>query len=106
MKDEGGRMNLSRRRVNSTVMRLSHSMRVLCFSALLLMAPLSISRPHTEASPDVFWLDKYGNILWEDEKARLDNFAIQLMNDPNLIGYLYVQAGRLSCRGEAQARAA
>jgi hypothetical protein len=54
---------------------------------------------------DVFWIDRYGDISWEDEKARLDNFAIQLMNQPNQIGYIYVQAGLLSCRGEAQARA-
>ncbi len=58
-----------------------------------------------EACPDVFWLDRYGNISWEDEKARLDNFAIRLMNEPNLIGYFYVRAGKQSCRGEAQARA-
>ena len=58
-----------------------------------------------ESRPDVFWLDKYGNISWEDEKARLDNLAIQLMNDPNQIGYYYVIVGRESCKGEAQARA-
>ena len=55
--------------------------------------------------PDVFWLDKYGNISWDDEKARLDNFAIELMHDPNVIGYYYVNAGKISCEGEAQARA-
>jgi hypothetical protein len=95
----------SRRRVNSAVMRLSHTMKAFLFLALLLVAPLSLSRPHAEATPDVFWLEKYGNIAWQDEKARLDNFAIQLMNNPNNIGYLYVRAGRLSCKGEAQARA-
>ena len=58
-----------------------------------------------ESRLDVFWLDKYGNISWEDEKARLDNFAIQLMNDPNQIGYYYVVVGKESCKGEAQARA-
>lgn len=58
-----------------------------------------------KGGPDVFWLDEYGNIAWEDEKVRLDNFAIQLMNDPNLIGYYYVRVGKESCRGEGQARA-
>jgi hypothetical protein len=58
-----------------------------------------------KTEPDVFWLDKYGNISWEDEKARLDNFAIQLMNDPNQIGYYYVIVGKKSCKGEGQARA-
>lgn len=87
------------------VMRLSHSMKALFFAALLFLTPFSLSRPHTETTPDVFWLDRYGNIAWEDEKARLDNFAIQLLHDPNEIGYFYVRSGRVSCRGEAQARA-
>ena len=56
-------------------------------------------------APDVFWIDRYGNISWEDEKARLDNFAIQLSHDPNQIAYIIVNAGRRSCRGEAQYRA-
>lgn len=55
--------------------------------------------------PDVFWLDKYGNLLWEDEKARLDNFAAHLMQEPKFYGYILVQAGRRACRGEAQAHA-
>ena len=80
-------------------------MKPLLLLTLLFFAPLSLSRPHSEPAPDVFWLDKYGNIAWNDEKARLDNFAIQLMNDPNLIGYYYVMAGPISCKGEAQARA-
>ena len=87
------------------MMCLSRSMKALFFAALLLLTPFSLSRPHTKTTPDVFWLDKYGNIAWEDEKARLDNFAIQLMHDPNEIGYFYVRSGRVSCRGEAQARA-
>lgn len=85
-------------------MRSSYSMKALFFAALLFLTPFSLSRPHAEP-PDVFWLDKYGNIAWEDEKARLDNFAIQLMHDANEIGYFYVRSGRVSCRGEAQARA-
>ena len=68
------------------MMCLSRSMKALFFAAFLLLTPFSLSRPHTKTTPDVFWLDKYGNIAWEDEKARLDNFAIQLMHDPNEIG--------------------
>ena len=63
------------------------------------------SSARAKGGPDVLWLSKYGNISWEAEKAHLDNFAIQLMNEPNLIGYYYVMAGKESCRGEAQARA-
>lgn len=72
--------------------------------ALLLLISLSPVRGSGPA-PDVFWLERYGYIPWEREKARLDNFAIQLMSDPDQIGYFYVRVGRVSCKGEAQARA-
>lgn len=32
--------------------------------------------------------DEYGNIRFNDEKARLDNFAIQLQNEPGAQGYI------------------
>ena len=32
--------------------------------------------------------DEYGNIRFNDEKARLDNFAIQLQNEPSSRGYI------------------
>ena len=51
------------------------------------------------------WFDSYGNISWDDEKAHLDNFAIALQQDPNLIGYIIVYAGRRACVGEARDRA-
>jgi len=46
--------------------------------------------------------DEYGNIRFNDEKARLDNYAIQLQNQPGAQGYIIVYG---SCAGEAQARA-
>jgi len=46
--------------------------------------------------------DEYGNIKFNDEKARLDNYAIQLQNDPGAQGYIIAYG---SCAGEAQARA-
>ena len=49
-------------------------------------------------------MDVYGNLCWENERARLDNFAIRLQNDPKLIGYIVVYAGRISCRDEAKYR--
>lgn len=48
--------------------------------------------------------DRYGDISWENEKARLDNFAIALNEEPNLIGYIIVYAGKQSCAGDAQRR--
>jgi len=50
--------------------------------------------------------DEYGRICWEDEKARLDNFAIQLLNaNPTTLGHIIVYDGQRACRGEAVARA-
>jgi hypothetical protein len=50
--------------------------------------------------------DEYGRICWEYEKARLDNFAIALLNDePSTLGHIIVYDGKRVCRGEAVARA-
>ena len=73
--------------------------------ALLLLLVLSFSSKEATSAVDVFWIDRYGYISWEDEKARLDNFAIQLMNEPNQVGYIIVNVGLVSCKGEAQSRA-
>ena len=45
--------------------------------------------------------DEYGNIRFNDEKARLDNFAIQLQNQPGSAATIIVYG---SCAGEAQQR--
>jgi hypothetical protein len=45
--------------------------------------------------------DEYGNIRFNDEKARLDNYAIQLQNAPGSSGTIIVYG---SCEGEAQQR--
>jgi hypothetical protein len=49
-------------------------------------------------------IDEYGNIRFNDEKARLDNFAIELQNDPTSQGYLICYGGRRGKAGEAQRR--
>jgi hypothetical protein len=49
-------------------------------------------------------VDEYGNIRFNDEKARLDNFAIELQNDPTAQGYLVCYGGRTGRTGEAQRR--
>jgi hypothetical protein len=46
--------------------------------------------------------DEYGDIRFNDEKARLDNYAIQLQNDPTAQGYIIAYG---NCAGAAQARA-
>jgi hypothetical protein len=49
--------------------------------------------------------DEYGNIRFNDEKARLDNFAIELQNNPGAQGYIIAYGGRVGRAGEAQRRA-
>jgi hypothetical protein len=46
--------------------------------------------------------DEYGNIRFNDEKARLDNYAIQLQNEPTATGYII---GYGSCDAEGLTRA-
>lgn len=60
-------------------------------------------RTKPDLSPRKF--DEYGNIRFNDEKARLDNYAIQLQNDPGSQGYIIAYGGRRGTAGEAQARA-
>src|SRR5260370_5979907 len=48
--------------------------------------------------------DEWGDIPFGDEKARLDNVAIQWHNEPSSVVYLVVSAGRTACIGEAKAR--
>ena len=53
------------------------------------------------APPPSRKFDEYGNIRFNDEKARLDNYAIQLQNEPGSTGTIIVYG---SCAGEAQQR--
>ena len=71
---------------------------------------LDPSCPHTASATTAIRIppnpprkfDEYGNIRFNDEKARLDNFAIQLQNEPTAQGYIY---GYGSCGSEGQERA-
>ena len=48
--------------------------------------------------------DYYPPIRLNDEKARLDNFAIQLQNEPSAKGYIIVYGGRRATAAEKQKR--
>jgi hypothetical protein len=48
--------------------------------------------------------DQYGDIRFEDEKARLDNFAIQLFNYRDATGFILAYAGKQTYQGEAAER--
>lgn len=49
--------------------------------------------------------DQYGNIDFEEEKARLDNVASQLENEPEVKAYIVAYGGRITFAGEAVERA-
>src|SRR5215217_7013665 len=46
--------------------------------------------------------DEFPDISRNDEKARLDNFGIEMQNDPTATAYIVVYPGRSSKRGEVQ----
>ena len=50
--------------------------------------------------------DSYGDISFEDEKARLDNFAIQLWNNPASGGIILMTAGQVTFKNESLERLA
>lgn len=50
--------------------------------------------------------DEFPEISRNDEKARLDNFVIELQNDPTSVGYLIIYPGVRDRSGAAQTRAA
>jgi len=64
----------------------------------------------TQVKPPVFVcglpFDQYGDIRFEDEKARLDNFAIQLSNEPLLTGQILMSAGQETFKNETAERLA
>jgi hypothetical protein len=45
--------------------------------------------------------DEFPSIAFDDDKARLDNLAIELQNNPGSVGYVIAYAGRNSRAGEA-----
>ena len=81
-----------------------HSFVVLILLLALCVKGWSSTRP-------IQAFDTFGDINCEDEWARLDNFAIQLQNNPREKGYIIFYGGRLfrgrlPRRGEAAARSA
>jgi hypothetical protein len=62
----------------------------------------SCSTSVTAPAPPPTKFDEYGDIRFNDEKARLDNYAIQLQNEPGAQGYIIAYG---NCEGAAQARA-
>ncbi len=46
--------------------------------------------------------DEFPSVAFDDDKARLDNLAIELQNNPGSTGYVFAYAGRNSRAGEAE----
>ena len=87
-------------------MRLSQFNTLMQFEVCMVLATSIVAGGTSRSAnaPDRVF-DEYGRIRWADEQARLDNFAITLQQDPKLVGYVTVYAGRISCAGEAQQHA-
>jgi hypothetical protein len=79
------------------------SSRIVCASMIVLSITAANSKSTAWSPHRVF--DEYGRICWENEQARLDNFAVRLEMSPEMIGNIIVYDGRRACRGEAIARA-
>ena len=45
--------------------------------------------------------DEFPSVAFDDDKARLDNFAVELQNDPSAAGYIFVYGGRTARAGSA-----
>ena len=43
---------------------------------------------------DVYWLDRFGNISWNEERGRLSSFAQQILNSEEGVGYIFINAGK------------
>ena len=61
--------------------------------------------PEPPPAPTPFQFDTYGNIPRNDVKARLDNFANALQENPGAQGLIIAYGGRRGPAGEAQRRA-
>jgi hypothetical protein len=77
--------------------------RVICVLMIVLCSAIAGAKQHPLSRNRIF--DEYGRICWENEQARLDNFALRLESWPEQIGNIVVYDGRRACRGEAIARA-
>jgi hypothetical protein len=90
------------------------------WSLLIIICSVIIVSAHAGTPPsEARKFDEFSDVNCEDEKARLDNFANELQNNPDVQGYVVFYGGKrhrnpnyhnsglvLPRRGEARARAA
>lgn len=70
------------------------------YGSLICTADCGVSIPIPRIVSRKF--DEFPDIQRNDEKARLDNLAIELQNDPTATAYVIVHPGRKGKRGEVQ----
>jgi hypothetical protein len=85
-----------------------HLRKIVKSAAIVLVLTFSLT---SAASEKLRKFDEFGDINCEAEMARLDNFAVQLQNEPSAKGVIIFYGGRrfrgrLPKQGEAAARAA
>ena len=74
----------------------NRSVAILCF--IILLAGVSVAQTNSARQ-----FDEFSGFNCEDLKARLDNFAVSLLQDQAVRGFIVVYAGKESLRGEARA---
>jgi hypothetical protein len=85
-------------------------MKLIFTISCLLLASALITKAQEQSNveqPQIrdYKFDEWGDIPFNDEKARLDFIAQQLQREPEKIMYMEIYAGKRACVGEAQARA-
>lgn len=76
-----------------------------CLTLGLIFTALSFPATVLSQKPTAHKFDEFGDVLWSDLIARLDNYAIQLMNDPSATGFIVVYRTRRDLPGLSHARA-
>lgn len=76
---------------------------IFCFAFVL--AGNASKKPEAVRAKEGIKFDEYGKLPFKDEKARLDNFGLNLKSEPNEKGYIIVFAGSPSGMKTAQVRA-
>lgn len=76
------------------------------FTALMASCPQTASQTILKGACCLFHrkFDEYGDIHFNDEKARMKNFILQMQNEPGALGYVLIYAGRRALIDEAQRR--
>jgi len=78
-----------------------------CISLLAIFGAVAHAQtiPPPVPTPIADPFDHYGNVSWESEMARLDNYAIAIENDPRMIAEIAVFGDKNGCSLNAQLRA-